>query len=423
LRSDSKAVITYTVTNNTISTISKLIIDPSYQIRRQSSGISLQNDHCSNATLAGNASCTFQVLVNGSNASGSFTLSPRVCGFGGTVCSQPVSSNRVSVQLTMPRVAAQAYVGLETVNELQPINALTETLQTAVSGFNFASISQGIAVANNGSKVFVANGNANDVIIYNVSTSTLTTINHAAYTQIPTNFTPVGVVASPDNTRLYLTDHANGAVYVFNIAASIPSYVTTVNLSSFMTGPHGIDVSPDGTTVYVVNGENVTPNYAAAINTTTFNVRYFNTDTFSLGALVSPDGTQLYVANGASGSGSNIQIFNTSNLAATPVTVTLSGLGPHGMAISPDGNTLYAADTNESSPGKVSIITGLSTPSPAHVEVNVDNNPAGVAVTPDGSKVYVATESDFVDVINTSNNNVTRLAVSGHQTSLGRFVG
>jgi hypothetical protein len=93
--------LTYTVSNNTSkTTIRQLIIDSNYGISNALLQLTVTNDHCTAASLSPGKSCTFDLLIRSTGASGSIKLMPKVCGFNGIPCSIPIEGNRVTVNVS-----------------------------------------------------------------------------------------------------------------------------------------------------------------------------------------------------------------------------------------------------------------------------------------------------------------------------------
>lgn len=92
-------LVDYVVLNNTNNQIlSNFIINPGFGSGQNAkSAISLLANECIVALTPG-STCTFQVKLTGNiYLPSSFFLSPRVCAYNGAVCSQPESSNRITV--------------------------------------------------------------------------------------------------------------------------------------------------------------------------------------------------------------------------------------------------------------------------------------------------------------------------------------
>jgi DNA-binding beta-propeller fold protein YncE len=156
----------------------------------------------------------------------------------------------------------------------------------------------------------------------------------------------------------------------------------------------GVDVSPDGTSVYVVNylSNNISM-YSRDISTGALTA--LATPTISTGSrpvdiVVSPDGTSVYVTNYSS---DTISMYsrNTSTGALTALaTPTIAaGSNPYNIVISPDGTSVYAINNGSNNVSMYSrntstgLLSALSTPT-----VAAGNQTYGVAISSDGKSVY-----------------------------------
>ena len=72
---------------------------------------------------------------------------------------------------------------------------------------------------------------------------------------------PRGVAVSPDGTKAYVTNYADGTVSVINTTTNAVDATITVG-----DRPIGLAVTPDGTKAYVANNNSTT---VSVINTTT----------------------------------------------------------------------------------------------------------------------------------------------------------
>jgi YVTN family beta-propeller protein len=162
----------------------------------------------------------------------------------------------------------------------------------------------------------------------------------------------------------YITNYGNGSVSV--IATSSNTVTATIPVGS---GPYGVAVTPDGSTVYVAND--------------------------------------------------NVSVIATASDTVTAIIPV--GTVPVGLAVTPDGGKVYVANSDLSS-NNVSVVATPSNTVTATIPVG--SNPNGAAVTPDGSKVYIANESsNNVSVIATSSNTVTAtIPVGSAPVAFGVFI-
>ena len=94
--------LTYTVTNTTSkANIQQITIDPYYQQVAPLLKLTLQDNTCSNITLAPGGVCTFAINI-WSPLPTQAVLQPRICGYNGLVCSTPIEDNRVAITVSNP---------------------------------------------------------------------------------------------------------------------------------------------------------------------------------------------------------------------------------------------------------------------------------------------------------------------------------
>jgi len=100
---------------------------------------------------------------------------------------------------------------------------------------------RGLAVAPNGSRVYVANNTSGTVSVIDTATAAvLVTINVGAQ--------PWGVAVTPDNDKVYVVNQLSNTVSV--IGAASHTVVATIPVGNH---PQGVSVSTDGSKVYVAN--------------------------------------------------------------------------------------------------------------------------------------------------------------------------
>ncbi|MDD4250193.1 MAG: beta-propeller fold lactonase family protein, partial [Methanosarcina sp.] len=243
--------------------------------------------------------------------------------------------------------------------------------------------STGVAVATDGSKVYVANSVSNTVSVISTSTNNVTAT-------VDVGNGPAGVAVSPDGTKVYVTNDFDDNVSIIDTATN--TVTATVNVGD---NPQGVAVVPDGSKVYVANWYT---NIVSVIDTATNAVAEVLVGSGPIGVAVSPDGTKVYVTNSGSKTVSVIDTATNTVTATTPV-----GNNPVGVSVTPDGTKVYVVNAGSSTVSVINTTTNNVT-----ATVPVGSYPSGVAVNPDGTKVYVANwGSNSVSVINTTTNNVT----------------
>ncbi len=189
---------------------------------------------------------------------------------------------------------------------------------------------------------------------------------------------PWGVAATPDGSKVYVTN--SGADEVTVISTSDNSVAGTIDTPNVSGGsPRGIAVS--GNYVYVAN---YFDNTVSKIYTTT-NLVVLDIDVGSKPQYLAASGGYVYVTNFI---GDTVYVIETAtNDVIEMITV---GDGPTGIAVSvsPDGSYVYVANYFDDTVSRIDITLPMM--SVIDDPITVGNAPKGVAVTPDGRYVYVA---------------------------------
>jgi YVTN family beta-propeller protein len=191
------------------------------------------------------------------------------------------------------------------------------------------------------------------------------------------------VAASPDGKRAYVSSIRDGLVTVIDLPGGVAGDVPTGK------GAEGIDVTPDGREVWVVNREADT---ISVIDTKTLKVAAtIKAAKFPIRVKITPDGKRAVVAFTESG---DIGIFDV----ATRAEVKRIPVGREAVAAS-----------------GARVFQGKFGASPA---------PVGVLLTPDGRRAFVAaTHADVVVVIDLENFRVVDAWAAGKEPDglAGRF--
>jgi YVTN family beta-propeller protein len=170
----------------------------------------------------------------------------------------------------------------------------------------------------------------------------------------------------------------------------------------------GLAVSPDGRTVFVVNGWSGAITVVDVANARV--VKRIRVKAELDSAVVRPDGKRLYVTGTANGQGVVLGFDTASDSLAALIQV---GSTPTGIAVTPNGSHLYVVDNQGAS------VTVIDTMIASVVRtVPVDVLPQYVAVSPDGGTTYVSHTSPLADtdgsvtvIDNRTNHVVARIPV------------
>ena len=183
-----------------------------------------------------------------------------------------------------------------------------------------------------GSRIFVTNFGGQTVSV--IATATWTSV---ASITVPAK--PHAIVLSPDGRLAYAACYGGAAVAVIDTASA--TLTATIPLPAHAE-PYGLAISRDGRYLYTSDNLN---NRLDVLDSTTRQV----VASVALGerpALIarSADGATLYVTNGASHSVSVFDLAHDPAHPASRATINVDGY-PHGLALTPDGRYLIVANT------------------------------------------------------------------------------
>jgi DNA-binding beta-propeller fold protein YncE len=208
-------------------------------------------------------------------------------------------------------------------------------------------------------------------------------------------FTAGPVSAAP---FVYVANHNGNSVSQFDVSVGGLLAPLAPPTEPAGGGPFGVSVSPDGSSVYVANGDASVSQYdvgaggtlqpksppAVPANGTPF------------GIAMTPDGQSVYVTGGFGGGGvSQYDVGAGGALHPKSPPTVPAGHFPAGVAVSPDGQSVYVTnfdfflapddDVFQYDVGSGGALTPKDPPT-----VKAGFGPAGVVVSPDGGSVYVA---------------------------------
>jgi len=211
--------------------------------------------------------------------------------------------------------------------------------------------------------------------------------------KIPVGEFPGGLALTPDGSRLYVVNGGDRTTSV--IDTSTNAVVATI--SDTPSGKGEIVMSPDGTRAYIPGFANGTQG-VTVIDTTTNTVAGHLVGLASgdpiYGIAITPDGTRLYVANGnlvdadnnylGSNTVAAIDIATNTRLATIDVPPQ-----PWDLAITPDGAKVYVAGFDPH--GTYGVLTVIDTATNSvRTQIPTDCCLSVPALNPDGSKVFVS---------------------------------
>jgi YVTN family beta-propeller protein len=219
--------------------------------------------------------------------------------------------------------------------------------------------------------------------------------------RIPVGKRPRGMKLSPDGARLYVAlsgsprlahkedpselpprDPSADGVAVVDVAKR--ALVTT--LAAGMD-PVALDLSPDGKTLYVSNGEAATLSIIDPASGRTLRVVHVGREPG--GVTVRPDGKVVFVT---SAKDNEVTVIDTSNLSVVAHVPT--GPGARSVVVTRDGLSGFVADETGK---RLTVIDAAKFAAQADLAITLNSpmyggpRPTGAALSPDGKQLYVTT--------------------------------
>jgi YVTN family beta-propeller protein len=187
---------------------------------------------------------------------------------------------------------------------------------------------------------------------------------------------PNALALTPDGTTLYVVNEIGDTVTV--IATASNQVVDTLSSALIGTGPIAVRVSPDNARLYVLGGGGILSviDRASRTRTGTVNVNAPQTR----GLAVTPDGSRLYVSTYGS---HTVKVVDTASLAVVTTVPMAAGSLPLGVDATPDGQYAFVAGLL----GNTVTVIRTATNTVA-ATIPVGTGPFSVGVLPDGTRAY-----------------------------------
>lgn len=307
-------------------------------------------------------------------------------------------------------ISQYAYIPNRNSGTVSVINTPTNTV---IATINAGVQPQCVAFNRPLNRVYIANNGSSDITVIDPCSNTV-----VATITCPGPGVPAGLAVSPNGQRIYVPMFNSNKLHVFNAATNtLITSITTATIA--VSSPEQCVVSPDNSRVYLTLFDE---NKLAVIDATTNTVlSYQATDDRPTGLDISNDGTKLYVGNQNT---SSLIVYNTATWARI-ATVSFGPFSPFGQGgaagvVLNHANTFVYVAMQETSQVKV-----ISTATNSIVStVNVGGRPFGLDVLPDDSRLYVScVDGNRVDVINTATNtNIQSIPVGLAPFSYGKFI-
>jgi DNA-binding beta-propeller fold protein YncE len=254
----------------------------------------------------------------------------------------------------------------------------------------------GVAQASAAPFVYITDASGGTVQEYDAASGPLKPLQSAGVA----GANPKAVAVTPDGTSVYVVNTGDGSspgtVSQYDVQADgslAPKSQRTVPASS---QPSAIAVNPDGKAVYVTNfGDGTVSQYdigPGGVLSATIPpiVKVGKLGCCTNGLAVSPDGKSVYVSSGA------VYQFNVGagdTLTAKKPAFAADSHGPGDVAVSPDGKSAYVVN-GDNSVSEYNIAADGTLHARTSAPVATGTFPIGIAVSPDSQSVYVADHSD-----------------------------
>lgn len=184
-----------------------------------------------------------------------------------------------------------------------------------------------------------------------------------------------GIAVLPDGRTVYAGTGAQGAILAIDARSG-----TVLGRIEAGVNAHGIDTTPDGRYVFVGAGGTNDVSHLLRIDTLTGAETHLTDGLDPVGHIdVSPDGSRLYIANLGTDMLSVLDVETLATIARIAV-----GDGPNESRVTPDGRFIVVANWNSSD---VSVVDAETLEVVRTLKVGEGTH--GVAVTPDGREVWI----------------------------------
>lgn len=264
------------------------------------------------------------------------------------------------------------------------IDTATNTITQTITGLNAPNA---VAITPDKTRVYVASLGAGIIYVISTDTNSITATIKLLY--------PTAMVFSPNGTRLYVTQQNVNSLSLIDTATN------RVEKSIYgFDAPQGLDITPDGSWLYVANSS-FGSNSVAVVNANTLTIQtYIFGFSKPADVAINAAGTYAYVANSSSIGGVSVLYIPTN-----AVTANMYGfVQPSGTTFIPNKPTAYEAN------GGYTTVTEFSTATNTVLTtIALYLVPKSMAITADGSRLYVTgggNGTGGIKLINTSNNTV-----------------
>jgi YVTN family beta-propeller protein len=245
----------------------------------------------------------------------------------------------------------------------------------------------GVAATPDGTRVFVTNADDSSVSVFDTTTSSRIDVpvgSHPSAIAI----TPAAIL--PNGPLAYVTNADDDSVSVLDTSTATPQLIDTLSTGA---DPGGVAITPvqmgsGGSNGYIAYVANSGDDTVSAYFTKTGNPvtsRAIDVGARPDSVAIGPDGSLVYAS--AANLNAVFAVNTSTNAIGVPIPV---GHAPEGVSVSPAGDALYSAGFADGTVSAIDTASGL----PDQPAIGVETKPIGIAVTPDGGHAFVANFGD-----------------------------
>lgn len=256
-----------------------------------------------------------------------------------------------------------------------------------------------LALAPDGRRLYAGSADGKLTVIDTATRSAVATVDVSPFTS--------GIAVAADGSRVYVANLFGGSLAVLDTASNTPAKPLPL-ISSLQRGGYGrVAVAPDGSAVYVANQNN---RMMTRVDLRSGNPTALTPDMSPVDLAFLPDGRRLLLAGCknfcAPGA---VRPFDTAT--GDFGSVAFAGGRPYRIVVSADGSRAYLANLGGAT---VSVLDGVSLAAIAQIPVSA--SPTSLALSRDGSRLYAAgDDTGVVSAIDTASHGVVAAGRVGTQ--------
>jgi len=297
----------------------------------------------------------------------------------------PSSGGSCTVEITYTPPSATAHTGTMSIAHDQPMSPFVVSLRGAGT---VSAVQQ----------IYSSNEDSDSVTVIDPVTNAVRVV-------VGVGDGPAGLAVLPGGAKVYVPNRWANSVSVITTA---PMHtVTSTIIDANLGHPIAAAATRGGDAVWVVNRDSDAITIIGTGTDTVIDTLFHPCVDFPRGVVANPVNHEMYVMSDGTAS---ICVFD--RVSRTFLRAIYVGASPQSAVVLPNGTALYMITGNNESALRVDLPSGSITTIP-----DVDGQQ--LAMTADGSRVYVAREGDGLAMIDTSDNSVTSIPLTGDPSAYG----